>query len=172
MGIEEANHPSVERSANGPVQPPNQQTAGQLEREISQKVQALYRRTLGYQTGRVNCQFFDSKIAIVIEDSITLPVKLLVEAGQLPLAQQVRADVNSAMQPQVKQLIAQILGTEVIDVLSDAALDTGRTGIIVVLAAPPAVRNPEAILKLKPSPQPKEMPLRQFLQFILSESVR
>lgn len=131
------------------VKSTDQQTVGQLEREISQKIQALYKKTLGHQTGRVTCQLFDHKVAIILEDSITQPVQLLVQEGQSELAEKVRTDLNEAIQPQIKALVAQILNVEVLDVLSDATLETGRTGIILVLAHTPEVRNPEAIPKLK-----------------------
>ncbi len=123
------------------------QTAGQMEREVSQKIQALYKRVLGHQLGRVTCQLFDSRIAIILEDSISQPVKLLLEDAQIELAQRIRTDLDSAMQPQIKALLASILGVEVLDVLSDATLSTGRTGIIGVLSCPPSVRNPETISK-------------------------
>lgn len=132
------------------------QTVGQLEREISQKIQALYKKALGHQTGRVTCQLFDRKIAVILEDSITQPVQLLVQEGQLELAEKVRTDLNAAIQPQIKNLVAQILNVSVLDVLSDTTLETGRTGLILVLAHTPEVRNPEAIPKLKKAASPKD----------------
>ncbi len=126
-----------------------QQTVGQLEREISQKMQALYKKYLGHQPSKVTCQLFDEKLAIILEDSVTQPEQLLAEDGQLELAKQVRADLNQAIQPQVRALVESILGVEVLDLLSDATLTTGRTGIIAILSNTPDVRNPEAIPKAK-----------------------
>lgn len=128
-----------------------QQTVGQLEREISQKVQALYKKHLGHQPSKVTCQLFDEKLAIILENSVTQPEQLLAEEGQVELAKQVRTDLNQAMQPQVKALVKEILQVEVLDVLSDAALSSGRTGIIMVLSETPVVRNPDAIPKVKKS---------------------
>lgn len=127
-----------------------QMTVGQLERKVSQKFQALYKANLGHQPSKVTCQLFGAKLAIVVEDSLTQPEKLLAQEGQLKLAQQVRDDLDNAMQPQIKDLLSQILNVGVLDILSDATFDTGRTGIIAVLAEAPSVRNPEAIPKLKP----------------------
>ena len=45
-------------------------TKGELERQLSQKIQAFYRRQLGHQPSKVTCQLFDSKLAVIIEDSI------------------------------------------------------------------------------------------------------
>lgn len=127
------------------------QTVGQLEREISQRLQALYRDQLGKRPSKATCQVFDSKLAIVLEGSVTQPEKLLAEEGQKDLAEQVRSDLDQALRPQIKQLIEEILQVEVLDLLSDATLNTGRTGIIAVLSKTPDVRNPEAVPKVKPS---------------------
>ena len=59
--------------------------------------------------------------------------------------------MDQALRPQIKQLIEEVLQVQVLDLLSDAVLDTGRTGIVAVLSDIPAVRNPEAIPKVKSS---------------------
>ena len=112
-------------------------------------MQSLYKKHLGHQPSKVTCQLFGTKLAIVLEDSVTQPEKLLAEEGQIALAQQVHGDLNAAMRPQIKELVGKILDVDVIDIMSDATLDTGRTGIIIVLSNVPAVRNPEAIPKMK-----------------------
>lgn len=124
-------------------------TRGQLERTLSQRIQALYREQLGHQPSKVMCQLFDEKLAIVLEDSITPPEQLLASSGQEELAKQVRADLAKAIEPQLKELIQEVLGTEVLDLLSDGKIDTGRTGTIVVLKATPTVRDPASIPKAK-----------------------
>lgn len=126
-----------------------QRTVGQLEREVSQKIQSLYKMHLGQQPSKVTCQLFGAKLAIVLEDSVTQPEKLLAGGGQLALAEQVRSDLNLVMEPKIRSLIKTILDVDVLDILSGATLETGRTGIIAVLSATPMVRNPEAIPKLK-----------------------
>jgi uncharacterized protein YbcI len=115
-------------------------TRGQAERMLSQRIQALYRTQLGHQPGKITCQLFDEKLAIVIEDSVTQPEQLLAEEGRVELAEQVRSDLDSAIRPHLKALIEEILAVEVLDLLSDATLETGRTGMIVVLENPPQVR--------------------------------
>ncbi|MGB3298091.1 MAG: DUF2294 domain-containing protein [Phormidesmis sp.] len=128
-----------------------QQTVGQLEREISQKMQALYKKHLGHQPSKVTCQLFDSKLAMVLEDAVTPPEQLLIKEGQTELAEKMHADLNQAIRPHIKLLVESILGIAVIDLLSDATLETGRTGVIVVLSKTPSVRNPDAIPKIKAS---------------------
>ena len=116
-------------------------TRGQLERTLSQRIQALYRTQLEHRPSRVTCQIFDEKIAIVLEDSITQPEQLLVNSGQEELAEQVRSELDEALQPQLKSLIEEVVGVAVIDLLSNAKLDTGRTATVVILAETPQVRN-------------------------------
>jgi uncharacterized protein YbcI len=66
----------------------------------------------------------------------------LFKTGQEELAEQVRSELDEAIQPQLKALIEQVVGIPVIDLLSDAKLETGRTATIAILAATPQVRNP------------------------------
>ncbi|MBD2184290.1 DUF2294 domain-containing protein [Planktothrix sp. FACHB-1355] len=122
-------------------------TRGQLERTLSQRIQALYRNQLGHQPSQVTCEIFDTKIVIVLEDAVTQPEQVLVNNGQQELAEQVRSDLNAAIQPQLKDLIEEVVGVDVVDLLSDAKLDTGRTGTIVILSAEPQVRDSSASSK-------------------------
>jgi uncharacterized protein YbcI len=124
-------------------------TVGQLERSLSQRVQALYREQLDHQPSKVTCQLFGEQLAIVIEDSVTQPEKLLAKEGQKELVLKVRDDLDTAIQPQLKALIEEILKVQVVDLLSDATLSTGRSGIIVVLEQMPEVRNPNSVPKSK-----------------------
>ncbi len=55
-----------------------------------------------------------------------------------------RAELQQLIEPKIKALIEEVLETPVIDVLSNAKLETGRTGTIVLLAAPPLVRLPSS----------------------------
>ncbi|MCL1465499.1 DUF2294 domain-containing protein [Argonema galeatum] len=116
-------------------------TRGQLERTLSQRIQALYRSQLGHQPSQVTCEIFDSKIVIILEDTVTQPEQFLLNSGQQELAEQVRSDLNTAIQPQLKELIEEVVGVAIIDLLSDAKLDTGRTATIVILDREPEVRD-------------------------------
>ncbi len=121
---------------------PSSPTRGQLERTLSQRIQALYRTQLEHQPSKVTCQIFDEKIAIILEDSITQPEQLLLNSGQEKLAEQVRSELDEALQPQLKSLIEEVVGVAVIDLLSNAKLETGRTATVVILAQAPNFRNP------------------------------
>ena len=89
---------------------PSYPTRGQLERTLSQRIQALYRTQLGHQPSKVTCQIFDEKIAIILENSITQPEQFLASNGQADLAEQVRSDLDKAIQPQLKALIEEVVG--------------------------------------------------------------
>lgn len=117
-------------------------TLGQLERTLSQRIQALYRNELGHQPSKISCSIASEKIMIVLEDSITPPEQLLVENGRQDLAEQVRADLDKAIQPQLRELIEEVVGVEVVDLLSNATIETGRTGTIAILADAPQTRAP------------------------------
>jgi uncharacterized protein YbcI len=124
-------------------------TYGQLERSLSQRIQAFYRNQIGHQPSKVTCQLFDEKLAIVIENSITSAEELLRTEGKEELAEIFRSSLDEVIKPQLKSLIEEILNVGVSDLLSDATLETGRTGIIAILTASPQVRNREAIPKVK-----------------------
>ncbi|MDJ0735680.1 MAG: DUF2294 domain-containing protein [Nostocaceae cyanobacterium] len=127
----------------------NNPTRGQLERNLSQRIQSFYANQLGHRPTKVTCQLFDAKLAIVIEDSITQPEQLLIDRGQEKLVEQVRSGLDEAIEPELKQLIEEVLEITVLDLLSDVTLNTGRGGIIAVLSDTPSVRNPDAIPKVK-----------------------
>ncbi|HEY9872326.1 MAG TPA: DUF2294 domain-containing protein [Candidatus Obscuribacterales bacterium] len=113
----------------------------QLEQVLSQRIQALYRNQLGHQPRTVTCQLFDEKLAIVIEGSLTKSEQLLLKSGQVDLVQEMRSDLELAIQPQIKKLIEEVMNVPVIDLLCDATLETGRTGAIAVLATTPQLHH-------------------------------
>jgi uncharacterized protein YbcI len=117
------------------------QTRGQLERSLSQSIQALYRTKLGHQPSKVTCRLLDQKLIIILEDSITQPEQVLVDEAKDELAQQVRDAIDDAIEPSLKQLIAEQTGIEVIDLLSDATVETGRVGVIAILASEPQTKS-------------------------------
>lgn len=124
-------------------------TRGQLERSLSQRIQALYRDQLGHRPGKITCHIFDEKIVILLEDAVTAPEQLLASAGQDELAEQVRLDLDKAIQPQLQQVIEEVVKVPVTDLLSNAKLETGRTGTIAILASAPQVRESASKSKRK-----------------------
>jgi uncharacterized protein YbcI len=116
-------------------------TRGKLERSLAQGIQALYRSLLGQQTSQALCNLLDNKLMIVIENAITQPEKLLVQNGQQDLASQVRSQLESVLEVALKDLIKEVLGVAVTDLLSDTTLETGRAGTIAILESAPQVRD-------------------------------
>ena len=116
-------------------------TKGQLERSLSQRIQALYRNQLGHRLSEVICQIFDQKIMIVLENSITQPEQLLAESGKEELVEELHNTIEQTIAPQLSKLIEEVVGVSVVDLLSDATLKTKRTGIIAVLAGEPLMRD-------------------------------
>lgn len=109
----------------------------QLEEVLSQRIQTLYSQKLDHQPSHVSCELFNEQLAIVIDGCLTQPEKILLNKGHSELAQQVRLDLNKVIQTEMQQVIEDVLGVPVIDLLSDATLETGRTGLIVILATAP-----------------------------------
>ncbi len=119
-------------------------TRGQLERQLSQKIQALYREHLGHKPSKVICQLADSKLTVIIEDSITQAEKLLAEEGCSKLAEEVRTTLSDAVLQPIQSEMEAILGVSVLDMMVDSTLETGRTGIIAILSDTPQTRSPKS----------------------------
>ncbi|WP_107668189.1 DUF2294 domain-containing protein [Cyanothece sp. BG0011] len=122
-------------------------TRGQLERHLSQSIQAFYRTNLGYQPGKTICHLFEQKLAVIIENSVSPTEQFLSDEGESSLAKKVRESLDNLTRSRLQDLIEEILKVSVRDILSDVTLETGRMGIIVVLEETPKVRNPESIQK-------------------------
>lgn len=116
-------------------------TAGQLEREISQKIRSLYRNQFGHQPSRVECHLLSNKLVISLEDVITPIEKLLVEANSSNLVAQVRNFIDETIKPKIQELVEEISHVSVINCLYDTAIETGYAGAIVILANPPQIRR-------------------------------
>ena len=128
----------------------NLPTSGQLERNLSQRIQKLYRQELEHSPSKVTCQLFSNQLAIVIEDALTAVEKTLAETKEKEnTVKELNSAINEVLQSKLKTLIEEILGIKVHDILFDSTLETSRTGAIATLCEPPQVRNPESIPKNK-----------------------
>ena len=128
-----------------------QRTAGQLEREISQCINALYRTELSHQPGKITCQLFEDKIVVVVEKSISRPEQLLVEQGNRKVAQEAHAEIREVFRIKVRASIEEILSVKVVDIFIDSSLESLRSSVVAVFEEPPTVRNPTAIPKFPTS---------------------
>ena len=124
-------------------------TRGQIERTLKQRIQALYLAELGQRPEQVICQFFDDKLAIVLEKSVTLSEKFLLATQRQELAQEVRSHIDAAIKPKLIQMIEEVTGVAVNTILTATDLNSSISGIIVILSGLPSVRDLESIPKAK-----------------------
>ncbi len=124
-------------------------TRGQVERMLTQRIQALYQENLGQRPEKVTCQFFDEKLAIVLEETLTRSEQLLLNTDGEKSVAELRSQLDEAIKPQLLKLIEEVVGVSVKIMLFDTDLTNGVSGIITILNGPPLVRDPESIPKAK-----------------------
>lgn len=107
-------------------------TSEQLTTILSNKITQLYEGKLEHQLKEITYHLFDNKLMIIMEGTVTSPEKLLNCSQQQELAQEVRTVLDNVIQPQIKQLIEEVINVSVIDFLSDTTLATDRTGAIAI----------------------------------------
>jgi uncharacterized protein YbcI len=115
-------------------------TAGQLEREVSQKINTLYYDQFGHRAGKVDCHLFDNKIIIISEDVITPIEKLLLTAPSFDLIHQTRTFLDSLIQTRVKNLVKEVTKIEVNSCVYNTTVENDSAVAIVVLAKSPRIR--------------------------------
>ncbi len=125
------------------------QTSGQIERSLSQRIQAIYKDELGVRPDRVVCQFFDQKLAIALERVTTPSEQLLLSNERVESAKNLRSHLDAALKPRLIELIEEISGVAVKTLLSGTDLTCDVSGMIVVLGDVPPGRNIESIPKAK-----------------------
>jgi len=94
-------------------------------------------------TGKVSCRLFDNKLIIVVENSLTQPEQLLLQGGSSQRVEELHMDLTKLVRPQVVELVEDVLNLEVVDLLSDTTLETGRTGLVIILSGRPDVAASE-----------------------------
>lgn len=124
-------------------------TRGQIERTIGQKLQALYRERTGQRPEKVTCQFFDEKLAIVLEQVSTPAERFLLDSGRQEIAELFRSELEAQMRAETIALIEEIATTQIVEVLGSTNLKIGVSALIAILNEPPSVRDPESIPKSK-----------------------
>jgi uncharacterized protein YbcI len=124
-------------------------TRGQIERTLSQRIQALYRERTGHRPGKVTCQFFDEKLAIILEQIATPIERLLIERQQLNFAQELHSKLEYMMRSEVTELIEEIAEVSVICLLSDTDLTCDCSSFTAILQDTPPVRDPASIPKVR-----------------------
>lgn len=124
-------------------------TRGQLERALGQRIQTVFRDRIGQRPAKAVCQMFDESLTIVLEDITSPAERTLIDAGKLDLARQLRRHLQESIRAAIQAEIAQIVEQGVLTVLLDADLESGYASVTAILQAPPNVRDPQSIPKLK-----------------------
>ena len=140
-------------------------TFGQLERQLSQSIQKLYREDLGHSPKKVTCKFFKNQLSIVIEDALTAVEKALVsQENENQTIENLNSAINDAIKLKLKTIIETVLAVEVDDILFSSNIDTMRAGAIVILSQLPQIRNQ------KPSPIIRQNNSKNEEEAILAET--
>lgn len=124
-------------------------TRGQVERNLTQRIQALYYDNLKQRPGKITCQFFDEKLVIVIEDFMLAAEQFFINNERQEFAKELRSQLDAAIKPLLQEIIAEITGVKVVAMLSDSNLNHKIAGFIAVLGDIPEIRDPESIPKVK-----------------------
>lgn len=122
-------------------------TSRQIERSLSQQIQAIHKDQLGVRPEKVVCHFFDQKLAIVLEKVTTPSEQLLLSNDRVESAKKMRSHLDAALKPRLIELIEEISGAAVKTLLSDTDLTYDVSGMIVVLGDVPPVQNVESVPK-------------------------
>lgn len=116
-------------------------TVGQLERELAQKINALYQRQLGHRAKKVDCHIFANKVFIYSENVMTSIEKLLLEAPSPNLVHQIRGFLDSSIKEQVAKITQEITKIQIDSCIYNTSVETGSAVGIVMLADTPQVRR-------------------------------
>jgi uncharacterized protein YbcI len=107
-------------------------TPEQLEPLLSKQIEDLYFNVLQHQLSEIAYKWFDDKLVVIIEGTVTQAEKLLYQSDRKHLARQVRSVINKIILPQIKSAIEEVTNATVGDFLGDTTIDTGRTGAIAI----------------------------------------
>lgn len=106
----------------------------QIEPLLSQKIHNLYLERLKHELCEINFYWFENKLILVLEGTVTKPEKLLYQNQRRELADRARNTIDEIILPGIKDAIEQTMNVSVVDFLSDTTIDTSRTGVIAIFA--------------------------------------
>lgn len=116
-------------------------TRGEMERNLSQSVQAFYRNQLGCKTDKVSCHIINEQVAIAIYNPITHVEKFLNTPGDRDFIQDLRDRIDTIVKNELLSVMETILGVQVVALTIDTTLDNNLTGIVALLAKSPKLRD-------------------------------
>lgn len=120
--------------------PPQLVTRGQMEREISQKIEALLHQKLSHRPTKITCCLNGKVLSVLIEDALTKPEAILVDKSKPEIVIQVRNSIEQALRPLLQPLLTEILEVEVLEIFCQTKLKTRRMSIVATLKESPKLR--------------------------------
>ena len=120
-------------------------TRGEMERHLSQSVQAFYRNKLGCRTEKVSSHLLKEQVAIAIKNPITPLETLLYSSSDKQFVQDLRDRVDAIIKEDLVLTIEEILDVKVVAMTIDTTVDNSLTGIVALLSQQPETREPKRI---------------------------
>ncbi len=102
------------------------------EKFLGEQIKKIYAQELEQELSQVSCHFDDRVLVITLEGVITPPEQLLNRNNYVQLVHRVRGELDRIIQSKIKALIEQTINVKITDFLCDTAIETGRTGVIVI----------------------------------------
>lgn len=121
-------------------------TYKQIEREISQKIRALYDAKLNFKP-QITCKLFSRYMAVVTEEAMTPLEQSLLVRGKKELILRVQKEISQILQPELIGLVEEIVGVKVVAILTNTTLISNKSGILVILSESPQVRHSKSLPK-------------------------
>jgi uncharacterized protein YbcI len=119
----------------------NVPSRGEMERSLSQSIQAFYRDELSCRVGKISCHILGDRVAIVIENSVTSLEKLLSSSEDRSFVRDLRDRIDYIVKSELVTKIKTNLGVDVIDLTIDTTLEHNFTGILALLDEMPQIRK-------------------------------
>lgn len=119
-------------------------TVGQLERNISQKINSLFYNQFAYRASKVDCHLLDNKLTIFCEEVMTPTEKVLLEAETNHLIYQVRSYIDPLIKTKIEKLVEEIVQIKVSNCIYHTDIDTNSSVGVIMLADSPQVRPKKA----------------------------
>ena len=116
-------------------------TLGEIERSLSQSIQAFYRNQLGCRTDKVSCHIIEQQVASAIKNPITPVERLLNSCAEDKFVNDLRDRIDNIVKRELLAIVEAVLDVKVVGLTIDTTLDHNFTGIVVLLSDIPNVRN-------------------------------
>ena len=116
-------------------------TRGEMERSLSQSVQAFYRNQLGCRPEKVSCHILNEQVAIAIKNPITPLENLLNSSSDDRYVRDLRDRIDAIIKQDLIDLIEKTLEVGVIAMTIDTTIDNNLTAIVGLLSQKPVTRE-------------------------------